>query len=53
VALLFVAAGRHAGPDGDVVRICREVRGSRLPGVRFTRPLGEHPRLVEALAAHV
>lgn len=53
VALLFVAAGRHAGPDGDVMQICRHARGANLPAVKFTRVLGEHPKLIEALAAEL
>ncbi|HVU22876.1 MAG TPA: CbiX/SirB N-terminal domain-containing protein [Opitutus sp.] len=53
VALLFVAPGRHAGPGGDVERIVRAARGDDWHNVRFTRVLGEHPRLVEILADRV
>jgi sirohydrochlorin ferrochelatase len=49
VALLFVAPGRHAGAEGDVVKICRRARGG-LAEVAFTRVLGRHPRIVELLA---
>jgi len=53
VALLFIAPGRHAGPDGDVARIVKEARGDDLREVRFTRVLGEIPRLVDILAERV
>ncbi|MBS0632707.1 MAG: cobalamin biosynthesis protein CbiX [Verrucomicrobia bacterium] len=49
IALLFIAPGRHAGPDGDVAQICRRAR-SDFTGVKFTRVLGQHPRLVDLLA---
>lgn len=51
VALLFVAPGRHAGPEGDVAQICRRTRaGGDFTEVKFTRVLGRHPRLVALLA---
>lgn len=51
IALLFVAPGRHAGPEGDVAQICRRARASGdFAEVKFTRVLGRHPRLVELLA---
>lgn len=53
VALLFVAPGRHAGPDGDVAQIVRAARGGDVREVSFTRVLGDHPRLVEILADRV
>lgn len=50
VALLFIASGKHAGPDGDVAQIVARARGeSGMSEVRFTRVMGEHPRLVEIL----
>jgi sirohydrochlorin ferrochelatase len=51
VAMLFLSPGRHAGPMGDVARICAEA-GRRHPNVRIemTRLLGAHPGLVELLA---
>lgn len=49
VALLFVAPGRHAGTQGDVVNICRRAR-TNMANVKFTRVLGQHPRLIEILA---
>ena len=53
VALLFIAPGRHAGPDGDVARIVKAARGGDLREVKFTRVLGENPRLLEILADRV
>lgn len=50
VALLFIAPGKHAGPDGDVAQIVRRARGDAINGVTFTPVLGEHPLLVEILA---
>ncbi len=49
VARLFIAPGRHAGPDGDVEQICRRVRGG-MADVMFTRVLGQHLGLIELLA---
>jgi len=53
VALLFIAPGKHAGPEGDVAQIVKGARGERMEGVRFTRTLGAHPLLVEILADRV
>jgi hypothetical protein len=53
VALLFIAPGRHAGPEGDVARIVKAARGGDRGDVKFTRVLGENPRLVEILAERV
>jgi len=51
VARQFLLPGRHAGPGGDVERICRDAemegRGRRI---RLTPLVGEHPRLIEILA---
>lgn len=52
VGMLFIAPGRHAGPDGDVAEICRAARGGGQ-GIRLTRLLGEHPLLGEILADRV
>ena len=51
VALQFFLPGRHAGPAGDVARICREAE-ARHPGlrIRLTALLAGHPALVEILA---
>jgi sirohydrochlorin ferrochelatase len=51
LSMLFLAPGRHAGPDGDIAEICRRVE-SGVPGFRVLRsPLvGEHPGLIEILA---
>ena len=50
VALLFFAPGRHAGPDGDVARICAAA-ARRHPGLRvtLTAPLGPDPGLIPLL----
>jgi hypothetical protein len=47
VALLFLSPGRHAGPDGDVARICSD------SGVRchLTDLVGNHPLASETFAA--
>lgn len=51
VALQFLAAGRHAGPAGDVAGICAEAAAQR-PGLRIwlTAPIGETPEILEVLA---
>lgn len=51
VSLLFLAPGRHAGPGGDIERICAATASHR-PGLRPTLagPLGDHPGLIELLA---
>lgn len=50
VALLFLSPGRHAGPDGDIARICQAAE-HRHPQLRIllTEPLGSHPSLVPIL----
>jgi len=50
VALLFIAPGKHAGPDGDVAQIVARVRGETAGAVRFTPVMGTHPLLLEILA---
>jgi sirohydrochlorin ferrochelatase len=51
VAQLFLQPGRHAGPGGDVEKIC-EAAKKKNPGVKIlvTEPLGNHPGLVGVLA---
>lgn len=51
IAMQFLLPGRHAGPDGDVARICAEAE-ARNPGLRtrLTRLVGEHPLLLDILA---
>lgn len=51
VAMQFLQPGRHAGPDGDVAKICRIAEAAH-PGLstRLTKLVGEHPLLVEILA---
>ena len=47
VAPLFLAPGRHAGPDGDLVRICR----TSHPRTHLTELVGTHRLVLDALAA--
>jgi sirohydrochlorin ferrochelatase len=47
VAPLFLAPGRHAGPAGDIVRICRASRAR----CHVADLIGTHPLAIEALAA--
>jgi len=51
VAMQFLLPGRHAGPDGDIARIC-EAACRRNPGlsVEMTDLVGSHPKLIEVLA---
>ena len=51
VALQFLSPGRHAGPDGDVARICAEARRER-PGLRtfITETIASDPRVIAVLA---
>lgn len=51
VAMQFLLPGRHAGPDGDVARICRDAASGR-PGLRtkMTRLVADHPLVLEILA---
>ena len=51
VAPLFLAPGRHAGPDGDLVRTARAAE-SRNAGLRlhFAGLVGTHPRVPEILS---
>jgi len=51
VAMQFLLPGRHAGPGGDVERICREAETSGAGlRTRATALVGEHPLLVDILA---
>ncbi len=52
VAQLFLLPGRHAGPRGDVERICRRAR-EKSPGLRTVRTklAGEDPAIIDILAA--
>jgi sirohydrochlorin ferrochelatase len=51
VALQFLLPGRHAGPDGDVAKICRAAETAH-PGLktRMTKLVAEHPLLLDILA---
>jgi len=51
VALQFLSPGRHAGPEGDVARICAEARRER-PELRthLTETIANDPRVVTVLA---
>jgi sirohydrochlorin ferrochelatase len=50
VSMMFLSPGRHAGPGGDVDRICK-VAESRHPGLRtyMTGLVGDHPDVVPLL----
>jgi len=51
VAPLFLAPGRHAGPDGDLARAARAAESLRAGcRIRFTDLLGTHPRVPEILS---
>lgn len=47
VAPLFLSPGRHAGPGGDIARICRESPAR----CHLTALVGTHPLALDALAA--
>lgn len=51
VAMQFLQPGRHAGPAGDVARICRQAEAN-APGLRthLTALVGDHPLLLDILA---
>jgi sirohydrochlorin ferrochelatase len=51
VALLFLAPGRHAGPEGDVAQTCRAATAKHA-GLRchLTGLIGTHPDVIEPLA---
>ncbi len=51
VALQFISPGRHAGPGGDLERICERAQ-TEQPGLRvhLTEPLAGHPGLGPILA---
>jgi sirohydrochlorin ferrochelatase len=50
VAMLFLSPGRHAGPGGDIARICRAAE-DRHPGLRtcMTGLVGDHAAIVPLL----
>lgn len=52
VAMQFLLPGRHAGPDGDVAKICRDAEAASGGTLRTTMTglVAEHPLLVEILA---
>ena len=51
IALLFLSPGRHAGPGGDIARICGAAE-AEAPNLRcdLTELVGTHPLAVETLA---
>ena len=51
VAMQFLLPGRHAGPNGDVAKICATAEAAH-PGLRttMTKLVGEHPLLIDILA---
>lgn len=51
VAMFFLLPGRHAGPDGDVAVICKQLlEQSVFDSIRQTSLIGSHPLLVDILA---
>lgn len=54
LAMLFLAPGRHAGPGGDVGRICAKASADH-PGfqVCISPLIGEHPALLDLLFARL
>jgi sirohydrochlorin ferrochelatase len=50
LGMLFIAPGKHAGPDGDIINICREVRGGDAASIKMTKLIGQHPLLIDILA---
>ena len=52
VAHLFLSPGRHAGPGGDIVQICRQAE-TATPALRchLTELVGTHPLAATTLAA--
>lgn len=50
VAQLFLMPGRHAGPDGDIAKICAQAE-SAAPQLRIVRTptLATHPGLIDIL----
>jgi sirohydrochlorin ferrochelatase len=54
VAMLFLSPGRHAGPAGDVARICAAAQ-QRHPGllIVMTDLVGRHPGLIQILVDRV
>lgn len=54
LSMLFLSAGRHAGPDGDIAQIRARIE-ARFPPLRIeTSPLvGSHPGLIEILAGRL
>lgn len=51
VAHLFLLPGRHAGPDGDIAKICQAAEQSSGGSLQITRTglLGDHPMLLDIL----
>ena len=54
VATLFLSPGRHAGPGGDIARICAAAQ-QRHPGLQIvmTDLVGRHPGLIPILVDRV
>ncbi len=51
VAMQFLQPGRHAGPDGDVAKLCQRAEAAHPElNTRMTGLVGTHPLLVEILA---
>lgn len=51
IAPLFLSPGRHAGPDGDIARICAAAKADTQTRCHLTDLVGTHPLAVDTLAA--
>jgi sirohydrochlorin ferrochelatase len=54
LSMLFLSAGRHAGPNGDIAQI-RDRIAERFPtlSIQVAPLVGEHPGLIEILASRL
>ena len=51
VAMFFLLPGRHAGPKGDVAKICsRLLQQPEFRLIQQTKLMGKHPLLIEILS---
>lgn len=54
LSMLFLSAGRHAGPDGDIAQIRARI-SERFPtlDIQVAPLVGQHPGLIEILASRL
>ena len=50
ISMLFLSPGRHAGPGGDIARICQQAEAAH-PGLHtsMTGLVGDHPAIISLL----